>query len=65
MAKGKKIIKKGKKIMEKVITGKGIEKVFEIKEFIKYSVKDLMKTQVLDKIQLKFMKNILCAEFLG
>lgn len=64
MAKGKNIIEKGKKIMEKVIMGKGIEKVFEIKEFIKYSVKDLMKTQVLDKIQLKLMKNILFAEFL-
>jgi len=49
---------KGKKILSK-----GIDKVFEIKEFIKYSVKDLMKTQVLDKIQSKVMKNILCEEF--
>ncbi|MHA1147130.1 MAG: hypothetical protein ACTSR8_02685 [Promethearchaeota archaeon] len=61
MSKGKKIIRrKGKEIM-----GKGLKKVFEIKEFIKYSVKDLMEIQVLDKIQSKLMKNILYMEFLG
>jgi len=40
------------------------EKPFKIKEFIKYSVNDLMIVQILDKNQIKLMKKILCSEFL-